>query len=72
MKEGTVKWFSEEKGFGFISPENGKQDIFVHISDVRKSGYETLHEKDIVEYEIKEDHLGRQRAHNLTTWEPAA
>ena len=69
MHEGTVKWFNKEKGYGFIRPNNGGKDIFVHINDVRASGYETLYEKDFVEYDIKEDDNGRKRACNIEAYE---
>ena len=71
MLEGTVKWFNKEKGYGFIKPDQGSKDVFVHINDVKKSGYETLYEKDIVEFEIVEDDRGRQRAINISAYEPA-
>ena len=70
MQEGTVKWFNKEKGYGFIKADKGRKDIFVHINDVRQSGYETLYEKDIVEFEIKEDEHGRPRACNIEAYEP--
>ncbi len=70
MLEGIVKWFSESKGYGFIKPKEGNKDIFVHITDVRDSGYDKLFEKDIVEFEIKEDERGRKRAYNIEAFEP--
>ena len=72
MIEGTVKWFNEEKGYGFIRTKTQRKDIFVHMTAVRDSGYDTLYEKDIVEFEIQEDHLGRERACNLTAYEPVS
>ena len=70
MTEGKVKWFSEKKGFGFIKPKGRGEDIFVHLNDVHDSGYDTLFEKDIVEFEVKKDAQGRNRAVNITAYEP--
>lgn len=72
MLEGTVRWFNENKGYGFIKPNSGDKDIFVHVTDVRLSGYEKLIENDEVEFEIKEDERGRQRACNITAYEVLA
>lgn len=55
MTNGTVKWFNSTKGFGFIQPENGGGDIFVHISDVEKSGLRSLSENQKVSFEITEN-----------------
>lgn len=71
MLEGTVKWFDESKGFGFIQLENQRKDIFVHLNEVRKSGYDKLYDKDIVEFELSYDNIGRTYATNLTAYEPA-
>lgn len=70
MLEGTVKWFNVNKGFGFINCKDRREDVFVHISDVRDSGYDKLYGKDIVEFEIAEDNLGRIQATNITAYEP--
>lgn len=70
MLEGTVAWFNPTKGYGFIRPKKGRKDVFVHLTDVRASGYEKLYEKDIVEFEIREDERGRQRACNIVAFEP--
>jgi CspA family cold shock protein len=51
MAVGTVKWFSSEKGYGFITPENGGKDLFVHYSAIQADGYKALNEGDKVEYE---------------------
>ncbi|MFV0430900.1 MAG: cold-shock protein [Alphaproteobacteria bacterium] len=54
MATGTVKWFNKVKGYGFIQPEDGSQDIFVHISEVQKAGLQSLEENQAVEYEVVE------------------
>jgi cold shock protein len=51
MPTGTVKWFNEEKGFGFITPDGGERDLFVHFSGIGGSGFKTLAENAKVEYE---------------------
>ena len=53
--EGTVKWFNAEKGFGFISDDNGGEDVFVHFSSIISDGYKTLEEGQKVTYDIGED-----------------
>jgi cold shock protein len=55
MAIGTVKWFNTQKGFGFIQPEAGGADVFVHISAVQRSGLETLNEGQRVSYELEKD-----------------
>ncbi len=55
METGTVKWFNSQKGFGFIQPDNGGADVFVHISAVEKSGLRTLNEGQKVSYDIQND-----------------
>ena len=52
MTTGTVKWFNNKKGYGFIQPDNGGADVFVHISAVTKAGLKTLHENDRIAYEL--------------------
>lgn len=71
MEQGVVKWFSVEKGFGFIKVKGRQEDVFVHLKDVHRSGYDLLYEKDIVEFEIVEDHRGRAQATNITAFEPS-
>lgn len=61
MKKGTVKWFNEEKGFGFISIE-GEDDVFVHFSAINSDGYKTLKEGQSVEFEITQGEKGSQAA----------
>ncbi len=63
---GTVKWFNGTKGFGFIVPDDGGQDVFVHISAVEKAGMKTLDEGQKIEFDI-EDNRGKQAAGNLRT-----
>ena len=63
---GTVKFFNTTKGFGFISPENGGKDAFVHISAVQRSGLQGLYENDKVTYELETGRDGKESATNLT------
>ncbi len=65
MITGTVKWFNPNKGFGFIQPDDGTEDNFVHISAVERSGLTTLNEGQKVEYELVEDQRGGRSADNL-------
>ena len=66
MNTGTVKWFNNQKGFGFIQPENGGQDIFVHISAVERAGMSTLNEGQKLSFEIVADRRnGKSSAENL-------
>ena len=60
MAQGTVKWFNAEKGFGFIAPEDGSQDVFVHYTEIQGSGFRTLEEIQKVEFEIGEGAKGPQ------------
>jgi len=60
MARGTVKWFNGEKGFGFISPEDGSGDVFVHYSGIAGSGYKFLEEGQFVEFEIGDGAKGPQ------------
>lgn len=69
MLEGKVKWFNEDKGYGFIQPNDGGGDVFVHVSDVRDSGYRKLLDNEQVEFEVEEDNRGRLRARNITAFE---
>jgi CspA family cold shock protein len=55
MATGTVKWFNGQKGFGFIQPTDGGQDVFVHISAVERAGMATLHEGQTISYELEQD-----------------
>ncbi len=65
MAQGIVKWFSNEKGFGFITPENGGKDVFVHHTAIQGSGYKSLNEGDAVQFEIVKGPKGDQ-ATNVT------
>lgn len=58
METGTVKWFSSEKGFGFITPDNGGDDLFVHHSEIKMSGYASLEDGQKVTFEIGEGRKG--------------
>lgn len=66
MATGTVKWFNTTKGFGFIQPDGGGQDVFVHISAVQRSGLRELQEGQKVSYEVVADkRSGKSSAENL-------
>lgn len=69
MLEGKVKWFSLDKGYGFIKRRGGGKDVFVHINEVLSSGYETLIENEEVEFEIIENERGQICASNITAFE---
>ena len=58
MASGTVKWFSDQKGYGFIAPEDGSKDIFVHYSAIEGDGFRTLHEGQVVQFETGEGRKG--------------
>jgi cold shock protein len=66
MATGTVKWFNETKGYGFIQPDNGGKDVFVHISAVERAGLRSLNEGQKISYEIEQDRRsGKESATNL-------
>ncbi|WP_316861129.1 cold-shock protein [uncultured Cohaesibacter sp.] len=65
MAQGTVKWFNSTKGFGFIAPDGGGKDVFVHISAVERSGLSGLDENQKVSYELEKGRDGRESAANL-------
>ena len=60
MATGTVKWFNDSKGFGFITPEGGGEDLFAHFSEIQASGFKTLKENQRVEFEVKTGPKGKQ------------
>jgi len=62
MNTGTVKWFNESKGFGFIAPDQGGDDVFVHFSAIQASGFKTLAEGQKVNYEVQQGPKGLQAA----------
>ena len=66
MSTGTVKWFNGQKGFGFIQPDDGSKDIFVHISAVERAGMQNLNEGQKIEFEVVADRkTGKSSADNL-------
>ena len=66
MAIGTVKWFNPAKGFGFIEPEDGSKDAFVHISAVERAGLSTLAEGQKLSYELQPGQNGKSSAENLS------
>jgi CspA family cold shock protein len=60
MAQGTVKWFNAEKGYGFIAPDDGTADVFVHYSAIQSSGYRSLEEEQRVEFEVTQGQKGPQ------------
>ncbi|PFG44825.1 putative cold-shock DNA-binding protein [Isoptericola jiangsuensis] len=60
MATGTVKWFNSEKGYGFIAPEDGTADVFVHFSAIQSQGYRTLEEEQKVEFDVTQGPKGPQ------------
>jgi cold shock protein len=68
MSQGTVKWFNSQKGFGFIQPDDGSKDVFVHISAVERAGLSDLNEGQKVAFEVVADRRnGKSSAENLRT-----
>ena len=66
MPTGTVKWFNETKGYGFIQPDNGGKDVFVHVSAVERAGMQGLAEGQKISYELETDRKsGKESAGNL-------
>ena len=60
MAQGIVKWFNAEKGYGFIAPDDGTADVFVHYSAIQSSGYRSLEEEQRVEFEVTQGQKGPQ------------
>ncbi|MEL7105044.1 MAG: cold-shock protein [Pseudomonadota bacterium] len=65
MANGTVKWFNSTKGFGFIAPETGGKDVFVHISALERSGMTSLNDDTKVTYDVEAGRDGRESAVNI-------
>ena len=62
MATGTVKWFNNSKGFGFITPDGGGEDLFAHFSSITMDGYKTMKEEKHVSFDIVDDPKGKQAA----------
>jgi cold shock protein len=60
MTKGTIKWFSDQKGYGFITPEGGKKDVFVHFSALQGEGFKTVAEGQLVSFDITQGPKGEQ------------
>ena len=65
MATGTVKWFNAQKGYGFIQPDDGSKDVFVHISAVERAGLGTLNDGQKVSYDLESGRQGKSSAENL-------
>jgi len=72
MPIGTVKFFNEAKGYGFIQPDNGDTDAFVHITAVERAGLQTLRQDQRISYELEQDRRGKMSAVNLKAEDQAA
>ena len=67
MASGTVKWFNAQKGYGFIQPDDGSKDVFVHISAVERAGLSSLNENQKLSYELESGQQGKTSAVSLQT-----
>ncbi|MEM7569841.1 MAG: cold-shock protein [Pseudomonadota bacterium] len=65
MAQGTIKWFNDDKGYGFITPDQGARDVFVHISAIRASGFEAVKEGERYEFELTQNQDGKTKATGL-------
>ncbi len=65
MSTGTVKWFNAKKGYGFIQPDDGSNDVFVHVSAVERAGIGSLNEGQKISYEVQKGQQGKLSAENL-------
>ncbi|CAG4903652.1 unnamed protein product [Acidocella sp. C78] len=65
MSQGTVKWYNSQKGYGFIMPNDGSKDVFVHVSDVERAGLGSLNEGQKLNYELQRGQQGKMSAVNL-------
>ena len=72
MPTGTVKFFNEQKGYGFIAPDGGGQDAFVHITAVERAGMGTLRENQRIAFDLEEDRRGKMAAGNLRSADDAS
>src|SRR3954462_3228900 len=72
MSTGTVKWFNDAKGFGFITPDDGSKDLFVHFSSIQASGFKTLKENDKVQNEVEHSPKGPRAAKIKLVYQPAS
>ena len=63
MSTGTVKWFNNAKGYGFVTPDDGNQDVFIHFSAIEMDGYKTLKEGQKIQFEVSEGPKGLHAAH---------